>query len=122
MSLPALRVAVVDDDEAVLHSSQFLLELEGHTVEPFRSGGDFLNAVDGNSFDCLILDHHMPNLTGLEVARRLRTRGERLPILLMSGAMTADIRSRATEIGMVEIAEKPLAIELLVRFVASARS
>ena len=69
-------VAVVDDDHAVRDSLRFLLEVIGYTVEIFASAAEFLQA-NVRHFACLILDHHMPNMTGLELAGRLRADGAR---------------------------------------------
>ena len=60
-------VAVVDDDLAVRDSLRFLLEVMGYPVELFASAAEFLQA-NVPDFACLILDHHMPNMTGLELA------------------------------------------------------
>ena len=60
-------VAVVDDDLAVRDSLRLLLEVVGYTVEIFASAAEFLQA-NVRHFACLILDHHMPNMTGLELA------------------------------------------------------
>ena len=65
------KVAVVDDDQGVRDSLRFLLEVIGYTVETFASAAEFLKA-NVRHFACLILDHHMPNMTGLELVERLR--------------------------------------------------
>jgi two-component system response regulator FixJ len=122
MSHSAFRVAVVDDDTAVLESLRFLLEVEGHAVAPFLSAAAFLEAAAAQPFDCLILDHHMPALTGLELAQRLRAGGACLPIMLMSGAMTPDIAAKATETGVQRVVEKPISCDHLMNFVEQARS
>src|SRR3954447_24392903 len=75
------RIAVIDDDADVLESTRFLLEISGHVVQTFASACDFLAELRLQAFDCLILDHHMPALTGLELARRLRASGVTLPIM-----------------------------------------
>jgi two-component system, LuxR family, response regulator FixJ len=121
MSGSPVRVAIVDDDDAVLDSAQFLLEVEGHAVSPFPSGAAFLTAQAAQPFDCVILDQHMPDLTGLELAQRLRAVGDRLPIMLISGAMTPDIAAKAAEFGVLEVAEKPVSDEDLMTFVEAAR-
>ena len=82
-------VAVVDDDHAVRESLRFLLEVIGYTVEIFASAAEFLQA-NVQHFACLILDHHMPNMTGLELAQRLRADGAVIPILLITGSSLAD--------------------------------
>ena len=79
------KVAIVDDDHAVRESLQFLLEIWGHAVEAFQSAAEFLDA-EVQRFACLILDHHMPNMTGLELAEKLRSDGNLLPIMLITGS------------------------------------
>jgi FixJ family two-component response regulator len=121
MSGSPVRVALVDDDDAVLDSAQFLLEVEGHAVSSFLSGAAFLTAQASRPFDCLILDHHMPDLTGLELAQQLRSIGDHLPIMLISGAMTPDIVAKARAIGVQQVAEKPVSDEHFMHFVEAAR-
>jgi len=122
MSASPVRIAVVDDDPAVLESTQFLLEAEGHSVGSFASGSDLFKTLAASPFDGLILDHHMPGLTGLEVARLLRASGHNLPIMLISGAMTVDIASRAAEIGVEKVVDKPVSDDELMSFVALVKS
>ena len=78
-------VAVIDDDDAVRDSMRFLLEVEGYCVETFASAAEFLKAEVGG-FACLLLDHHMPQMTGLDLAERLRAGGVAVPIMLMTGS------------------------------------
>src|SRR5262245_4342489 len=93
------KVAVVDDDYAVRESLQYLLEVLGHAVEAFESAAKFLEA-EVQRFACLILDHHMPNMTGLELAEKLRTDGNLLPIMLITGSPSDAIISRASNLGI----------------------
>jgi two-component system, LuxR family, response regulator FixJ len=115
------KVAIVDDDVAVRDSLRFLLEVIGHPVETFASGAEFLNA-DRQHLACLILDHHMPEMTGLELAGRLRANGSDIPILLMTGWLEPAIVVRAAEIGINRILEKPPIEEDLLDFINATRS
>jgi CheY-like chemotaxis protein len=90
-------VAVVDDDDAVRDSLRFFVETVGHPVVTFASGREFL-AHDGSGLACLILDHHMPEMTGLQLAEQLRAGGSRLPILLVTGMPSPSIVARAAEL------------------------
>ena len=67
-------IAIVDDDRAVLDSLRMLLEVMGYPAATFESASEFLRS-DMREVECLILDHHMPNMTGLELAERLRADG-----------------------------------------------
>ena len=66
---------------------------------------------------CLILDQHMPQMTGLELAAKLRGQGMATPILLMSGALSPAVIARATLIGIEKVLGKPAAGEDLLSFV-----
>lgn len=121
MSDSPVRVAVVDDDAAVLESACFLLEVVGYAVEPFASARAFLDDDAADRVDCLILDHHMPDLTGLDLAQQLRAAGSSLPIMLISGAMTPEIVSRAANLGLQKVVEKPVSDEAMMCFVERVR-
>jgi two-component system response regulator FixJ len=114
------KIAIVDDDDAVRDSLQFLLAVAGHCVEAFASAAEFLKA-EMQHFACLILDHHMPHMTGLELAERLREAGVNIPILLVTGSPSPAIVSRATEFGIDRVLEKPLLDEDLFDFVNAKR-
>lgn len=112
------KIALVDDDRAVRDSLRFLLELLGHTVEVFGSAANFLKS-DLHDVACLILDHHMPQMTGLELAGRLHANGVAIPILLITGSPSPAIATRATELGIERVLEKPLSEHDLLSFIES---
>ena len=109
-------VAVVDDDPAVLESLKFLLELSGHAVTTYASAGAFLADRDADP-DCLILDHHMPTMTGLELVARLRGAGLGIPMLLITGSPSPAILARALALGVEKVLEKPPGADDLLDFV-----
>ena len=114
-------VAIVDDDQAVRDSLQFLLEVIGYSVDVFASAAEFLLA-NVQHFFCLILDHHMPNMTGLELAERLRADGSGIPILLMTGSPSPAIVARAAELSIERVLEKPPGDEDLIDFINASRA
>lgn len=113
-------IYVVDDDPAVLHSTRFLFESEGHRVETFASGFELLSVFPGPCPLCVLLDHVMPGMDGLEVCRRLRDLDARVPVILITGHPNPRIRIRAREAG-VPLVDKPLAFEALVDLLAACR-
>jgi two-component system, LuxR family, response regulator FixJ len=115
------KVAVVDDDHAVRESLRFLLDIMGHAVEVFESAAEFLKA-EAKQFACLILDHHMPHMTGLELAEKLRTNGNLLPIMLITGSPSDTIVSRAADLGISRILDKPPSEEELLDFIEANQS
>src|SRR5579872_5781882 len=85
MSDPA-RIALIDDDAAVLDSLRLYLSRQNLNTAGFSSAEDFLTALDGAAlFDCVVSDVRMRGLSGLELLERLSARGVHLPIILITG-------------------------------------
>src|ERR1700686_4843756 len=113
-------VYVVDDDFGVLGSLRFLLETDGFDVGAFRSGSALLNAVASNGADCFVIDYKMPNMSGIDLAKRLRNRGIDTPIILITGYPDEDILAKATAAGIHQVLLKPHLEESLVTRVQAA--
>lgn len=113
-------VGVVDDDAAVRESLRFLLEASGFAVVTFESAGTYLAAADLQRISCLLLDQHMPAMTGLELLQRLRGAGQEIPVALMTGSPSAQLARRAFELGAATVLEKPLTEHALFAFVEGA--
>jgi two-component system, LuxR family, response regulator FixJ len=113
-------VAIVDDDDAVRDSLRFLLEVMGYRVATFASAAEFL-AADQQHLACLVLDHHMPEMTGLEMVERLSTNGADIPTLLITGSPSPAIVARAFELGVRRVLEKPPSDEELLDFINATR-
>ncbi len=112
------NVLVVDDDPAVCSSLKFSLELEGFTVRIFRGGPELLSATDLPSSGCLVIDYHMPSINGLDLLRRLRAQGNRMPAILITTAPDPALRVRAEGAGMA-LVEKPLLGDTLIDAIRS---
>jgi two-component system, LuxR family, response regulator FixJ len=115
------QVGVVDDDEAVRDSLQFLLETAGFSVVTFSSAAHFLSAARPDDLACLVVDQHMPELSGLQLVTRLRGQGVTLPIALITGSPSPDLVRLAHELGIVAVLEKPLDDDALLDFIEHAR-
>jgi FixJ family two-component response regulator len=115
-------VIVVDDDEAVRESLRFLLDIAGYDVVTFDSAQAYLDRADRQPADCMLLDQHMPNTTGLELLSALHQSGTGLPTALITGSPSPDLVRRATALGAARVLEKPLADDALLSFVAYAAS
>jgi two-component system, LuxR family, response regulator FixJ len=114
------NVAVVDDDDAVRDSLRFLLEAAGYDVLTFGSAGEFLSSAEIGTLACVLVDQHMPQVTGLELVARLRTTWPELPVALMTGSPSAELTRRAFELGVTDMLEKPLQEQGLLQFVEQA--
>lgn len=98
---------VVDDDAAVLNSLKFYLEIEGFAVRLYGEARALLSETNLPAVGCLVVDHHMPGMNGLDLVVRLRSAGVALPAVLITGHPGATLRRRAAEAG-VTLIEKPL--------------
>jgi FixJ family two-component response regulator len=116
----ALTVAVVEDNPSMLRSIQRLLNAEGYSVEAFSSAEAFLKGEHGSRAACIVLDIHLPGVSGLELRRRLTASGSRLPIIFITAISDEALKSAAIQLGCVAYLHKPFAPEALVAAVANA--
>jgi len=114
------QVVVIDDDEAVRESLAFLLETAGYPVASFASAPDCLARLRPEDVACIVVDQHMPEMTGIEFQTTLRRRGIQLPTLLMTGSPSPDLLQRAAALEIRQVLSKPLIEDELLRFVAAA--
>ena len=111
-------VAVVDDDESVRDAVRFLLETVDYAVRAYESPLRMLG--DGwRNLDCLVVDQHMPGMTGLEMLGRMRADGVRLPVVLITGSISPDLERRAAELG-ARVLVKPLVEDDLLAVIDEA--
>jgi len=102
-------IFIVDDDDAVRDSLKLLLESYGMTVEDFGSAAQFKNRYRSGICECLILDQHLPGVTGLDFLSSLGAPLPHLPVILMTGRGDRAIRDRAARLGVSAYLEKPIA-------------
>jgi FixJ family two-component response regulator len=101
-------VAIVDDDPSVRTSTRRLIRSFGYRAEAFASGEEFLGSPLAAETACLVLDVRMPDVNGLEVQRRLTTRGLDVPVVFMSGQASDEEERRARSAGAIEFLRKPV--------------
>lgn len=116
-------VYVVDDDDAVRDSLRILLESHGLTVEDFGSAPDFARGYRQRAHECLLLDHNLPGINGLDFLASPDGAVLRLPVILMTGGFDRAIRERAEAAGVSAFLQKPIASSALLAAIrqASAR-
>jgi FixJ family two-component response regulator len=99
---------VVDDDEAVRDSMRAVLESFGIDVSDYSSAGDFLARATAPIDGCMLLDLHMPGMSGLELLELIRRRGWDLPVIVITGRSDDLLRERALRAGVVALLDKPV--------------
>ena len=119
VSSPAL-VVVVDDDPHVCKALQRLLRSFGFKVHTHASGDEFLQTVRDHRPDCVVLDLHMPGLSGFEVQSQLSGWGIATPVVIITAQETPQARARALRNGAVAFIPKPIDADDLITAVNGA--
>lgn len=108
-------VAVVDDDQSVRESLPDLLGEFGFAARTFSSAEAFLESDYVDRTRCLILDFAMPGMSGPELQRALKLRGQEIPIIFITASTDKTIRLRLLERGAVECLFKPFSDTALLK-------
>ena len=109
------HILYVDDDESQVFLIKRMLERWGYRVSAYLEQREALDALlaDAPSFDLVVTDFNMPGLSGLEVARAIRDARPDLPVILISGYITDELRAQAEAVGVRELIAKPHEVEEL---------
>jgi len=103
------HILFIDDEPMLGRSTRRVLERAGYRVTTFTDPRQALEyfASGADTFDLVITDMNMPNLSGLDVTRGLRAKGTAVPILLLSGNLEDEVRARAASLGVTQVIQKP---------------
>jgi two-component system response regulator MprA len=110
----SVRVLVADDERAVRESLRRALVLEGYDVELASGGREALDSVGAGRADVVVLDVLMPDIDGLEVCRRLRHEGDRVPVLMLTARDAVSDRVEGLEAGADDYLVKPFDLDELI--------
>ena len=113
-------IAVVDDEEPVRKALKRLLRAAGLEAEGYASGQDFF-AADRRA-DCVVLDLHMPAMSGLQVLKRIRQTTTRLPVVVITAHDQPETRDECIAAGAAAYLRKPLDDRLLLNAISAALS
>jgi len=113
-------VHVVDDDEAVRRSLAFLLMSEDFNVREYESAAELLDGVPDVIPGCIITDARMPGIDGIEFLRRLKARGQSVPVILITGNADLPMAIWAMKAGAVDFIEKPFHDDVILAAVREA--
>jgi len=117
-----LDILVVDDDPALRAALDRALKLEGYRVALAHDGRQALQMMTGGNQDAVILDLGLPLMDGVEVCRRVRERGDRTPVLMLTARDAVTDRVEGLDAGADDYLVKPFALdELLARLRALLR-
>lgn len=118
--MPEPTVFIIDDDTAVRSSLAYLVESAGHHVQAFDCAQSFLRHFEIDAPGCLLLDVHLPHMTGLDLQERLAKQGATLPIIMMTGQIKTQTIVKAMKLGAVDFIGKPPENDALLESIDSA--
>src|SRR5579859_2876125 len=113
-------VHVIDDDEAVRDSVEFLLRASGFTARTYDSATVFLSALPVAGSGCVITDIRMPGMSGIELLRRLGELRFNIPVIVITGHGDVPLAVEAMKVGAADFIEKPFDDAVLLGAVRSA--
>jgi len=113
-------IYVIDDDDAVRESLEFLLSTAGIKPRGFDSGKTFIDALPQIDSGCIVTDVRMPEITGIDVLKHVKQHKPDLPVIVITGHGDIALAVEAMKIGAVDFLEKPFDDDVLIAAVKSA--
>ena len=114
------RIAIVDDDASVRKALGRLLAASSFDIETYGSARDFLSSLKTGRPDCLVVDLHMPELTGFDLQRHLARAGIRIPTIVITAYNEPGLRERCESAGAAAFLLKPLDGSTLIGVINAA--
>jgi two-component system, LuxR family, response regulator FixJ len=114
------KVYVIDDDEAMRDSLDFLLVSADFNVTLFETALNFLDALPGLDFGCVVSDVRMPGLDGIELLKRMKAANSPFPIVIMTGHGDVPLAVEAMKLGAADFLEKPFEDDRLIGMIEAA--
>jgi two-component system response regulator FixJ len=114
------KVYVIDDDEAMRDSLDFLLGAADFRVSLFESARNFLDALSTLDFGCVVSDVRMPGIDGIELLKRLKAGGSLFPVVIMTGHGDVPLAVEAMKLGAMDFLEKPFEDDRLIGMIEAA--
>jgi FixJ family two-component response regulator len=120
MSTRPQIVAIVEDDASFRKSLKRLLTAYGFTTEGYASAEAFLDAGAEGRTGCLVLDIHLPGLSGIELRQQLSASHSALPVIFITAVDEDELETEARKAGCIAYLRKPIPAELLNSMVRKA--
>jgi len=114
------RILVIDDNTSVRSVLEFLLADAGHNLTSARTGEEGIRLFDEVSPDMVVVDVHMPVMSGFDVCRAVKAKRSNVPVIMLTGCPTKDVLRIAKEAGAAEVLRKPFELPELYAAIARA--
>ena len=113
-------ISVIDDDASVRAGTDNLLSSHGYMVHTFASAEDFLQSVHPGDSSCVVADVQMPGMSGLDLLKQVRARGNDVPFIFITAFPDESVRARALKVGAICFLAKPFAGPALIGCIETA--
>ena len=113
-------ISVVDDDASVRAATNNLLSSHGYAVHTFASAEDFLQSAHLDNSSCVVADVQMTGMSGLDLLRHVRTRGNDVPFVFITAFPDESVRAQALRAGAVGFLAKPFTGPVLIGCIETA--
>jgi len=115
-----VTIAVVDDDEAILDAMRLVLEGQNWDIQTYTTGEEFLADMSNHKPECVVLDPHLPGLSGAEVARSVAQANAGIPIIGLTAQPGSPLAVEVVGAGAWAMLTKPVTSEELVDYIRAA--
>ena len=118
MAVPV--ISVIDDDASVRAAAENFLSSLGYAVHTFASADDFLQSACLEDSSCVVADVQMPGMSGLDLLKIIRSRGNEIPFIFITAFPSEGLRARAAKVGADVLLEKPFSSSVLIDCINAA--
>ena len=115
-----VRILIVEDEQLIRWSLRQKFEEKGYKVEEAETGAHAISALDGKLFDLIMLDYKLPDMTGLDILRRIRESDSDVVVIMMTAFSTIESAVEAMKLGAYDYITKPFDMDQLLRTVAKS--
>jgi DNA-binding NtrC family response regulator len=112
-----LSILVIDDESVICDACRLVLAEKGHRVEHCLTGNDGLLAIEGGTYDLILLDVKLPDVDGMEILKSVRIKGPVPLVIVMTGYSTMSNALQAMKLGAADYLAKPFTDDELVEAV-----
>ncbi|MDJ0625308.1 MAG: response regulator transcription factor [Candidatus Caenarcaniphilales bacterium] len=112
--ITAPRILVVDDERDIAYSIEFALKQEGYEITTCHDGQEALNTIQSEQFDLIILDVLLPGISGFDICKEIRSKGNKVPVLMLTAKTTEIDAVIGLELGADDYISKPARMKELI--------
>ena len=120
MSASSPTILITDDDRAFRETLKAVFAPRGFVTHLAADGAEAVEVIQREEIHVVLLDLHMPRLTGLETVKTVRKTNEALPFVLITAALDEAVQREAQEVRVFDVLEKPVQLQALTNVVADA--